>query len=682
LTLPLHFSELGINQIRKAKMKFNGTSVLSIFFLLFFSVLYGQQYLVLNEFMAGNNNVIIDTTDNNFEDWIEIYNAGMTTASLAGYFLTDDASLPGQWPFPSMMISPGEFTLVWADNDSGDVGLHTNFRLDRDGEFLGLYSVVGKDTIAVDTLTFGPQIDHDSYGRFPDGSLDWQSLSTPTPAGPNSIQAPPDSSVIIFDDTVVHEYELHFYITDWADSLAYYYEHGEEYIPARLTYQNMVLDSIGVRYKGNSSYMISRRTPKKPFKFKFDKYKKGQTFFGLEVLNFSNCVKDPTFMREKIGYDIARKYVPAPRAAYANIHIEGELIGFYVQIEQVDELFLARHFTNDDDNLYKASDQGTNLAYLGTAASDYQAGLELKTNENANDWSGLVAMLDKLNNTPAENFEETMEQYLDLDLCCRLLVLNMVLSNFDSYTGSGRNFYLYDDSLSGQFRMIPWDLNEAFGAYTNNWNVITADIVNVPNLAQRPLNRRILENESLKKIYLSYINEMILGVASYDSVYAMTVRIKSLIEDFVQADNNKLYSYANFINNVESNVTVEVGMAIPGILSFSRQRNENLRSQLAEYLDTSVTSGNSKAISYRLYQNYPNPFNHSTTISFSLPQEGLVRLQVFNLLGEQVATLVDEKRPAGYYSVVFDAPHLSSGLYLCKLILSDFVSVRKLVLIK
>ncbi|MBN1350114.1 CotH kinase family protein [candidate division KSB1 bacterium] len=581
--------------------------------------------------------------------------------------MTDRSALPTQWQFPDIAISPGEFLLIWADENSEDSGLHANFILSKNGEFLGLYKVTGDDTAVVDTVTFGSQVTDMSYGRFPDGSPHWQIFAVPTPAEPNRTGAKIDSSDLIFDNTKIHNYELHFYTSNWADSLTYFYEHGEEYIPAQLIYEGRVLDSIGVRYKGNSSYMSARRTPKKPFKFKFDKYRKNQTLFDIDVLNFSNCFKDPSFMREVIGYDIVRKYVPAPRTSYANIYIEGELIGFYVQVEQVDELFLARYFENNNFNLYKSSNRGTDLAYRGTIPSNYAEGLELKTNEDENDWSGLIAMIERLNNTPAAVYEETMKNYLNLDRCCRLLAFNMVLSNFDSYTGSGRNFYLYDDSSSGQFNMIPWDLNETFGAFTNNWNIFTVDIAIVPNLHQRPLNKKILENESLRQNYLRYIDDMINGAASLDSVSSMADRLKLQIDEYVKADKNKFYSYQNFVTNVEADVVVDMRMPIPGIKSFSKRRNENLSLQLERYLETSVADEPDALPCLALLQNYPNPFNPHTAIVFSLVRNANVRLDVFNILGQRVATLVNGNLPAGQHRYRWQADTMPAGIYFCSL---------------
>ncbi len=91
---------------------------------------------------------------------------------------------------------------------------------------------------------------------------------------------------------------------------------------------------------------------------------------------------------------------------------------------------------------------------------------------------------------------------------------------------------------------------------------------------------------------------------------------------------------------------------------------------------------NEQPTSYKLNQNYPNPFNPTTTISFELPKESFVILVVFNIIGEHVATLVNEKRNAGQYSVILNASSLSSGIYFYKLDTGIFSSTRKFILLK
>jgi hypothetical protein len=85
---------------------------------------------------------------------------------------------------------------------------------------------------------------------------------------------------------------------------------------------------------------------------------------------------------------------------------------------------------------------------------------------------------------------------------------------------------------------------------------------------------------------------------------------------------------------------------------------------------------------FALSQNYPNPFNPSTVIEFALPRDSRVKLEVFNILGQQVMTLVDEMRPAGYHSVLVDGKALSSGMYLYRLSTGTQAFMRKFLLLK
>ncbi|MBL8007511.1 MAG: T9SS type A sorting domain-containing protein [Ignavibacteria bacterium] len=85
---------------------------------------------------------------------------------------------------------------------------------------------------------------------------------------------------------------------------------------------------------------------------------------------------------------------------------------------------------------------------------------------------------------------------------------------------------------------------------------------------------------------------------------------------------------------------------------------------------------------FDMSQNYPNPFNPSTKINYDLPKDGQVSITLFDMTGRQVATIVNEAKTAGYYTVQFNASNLSSGMYFYRIAASDFVSTKKMVLIK
>jgi hypothetical protein len=107
--------------------------------------------------------------------------------------------------------------------------------------------------------------------------------------------------------------------------------------------------------------------------------------------------------------------------------------------------------------------------------------------------------------------------------------------------------------------------------------------------------------------------------------------------------------------------------------------------QMANYAADIITDAEGEApklYTFSLNQNYPNPFNPTTTIKYSIPEMSKVSLTLFNLLGEEVATLVNEEKVAGYYTVEFNASSLSSGVYFYRLQAGSFTETKKMVLMK
>ncbi len=87
-------------------------------------------------------------------------------------------------------------------------------------------------------------------------------------------------------------------------------------------------------------------------------------------------------------------------------------------------------------------------------------------------------------------------------------------------------------------------------------------------------------------------------------------------------------------------------------------------------------------IEYTLEQNYPNPFNPATRIRFNLPEAGNVKLTIYNILGQEIRTLVNEYKESGVYTISFDASGLNSGMYIYKIEANGFVQTRKMTLVK
>ncbi len=146
--------------------------------------------LFINEFMASNNSASgIHDPNGGYDDWIEIYNLGDTSVDMAGMYLTDDLTNPTKYHIPTgyssqTTIPARGFLVFWADDETTQGPLHTNFKLSGDGEEIGLYDTDG--VTQIDAIVFGAQTTDISYGRYPDGEENWCFFSTATPGAANN----------------------------------------------------------------------------------------------------------------------------------------------------------------------------------------------------------------------------------------------------------------------------------------------------------------------------------------------------------------------------------------------------------------------------------------------------------------------------------------------------------------
>jgi len=123
---------------------------------------------------------------------------------------------------------------------------------------------------------------------------------------------------------------------------------------------------------------------------------------------------------------------------------------------------------------------------------------------------------------------------------------------------------------------------------------------------------------------------------------------------------------------------------VNGVTYTYRLISHDINGTMHEYdLTTQATPGrHSLPTEYALYQNHPNPFNPTTQIAFDLKESGFVNLKVFNLLGQEIATLISTQKQAGTHSTTFNANNLPSGIYLYRLEVNDFISHKKMLLMK
>ncbi len=144
-------------------------------------ILGEKPLLFINEFMASNNFAVSDEYGN-YSDWIEIYNGDIEAVFLGDFYLSDNLSKPDKWKMPNVSLAVGDYALFWADGDSLLGDHHADFKLSKYGEEIGIFNSEG---YGIDTLSFGQQTEDISFGRFPDGSIEWEFFNFPSPGASN-----------------------------------------------------------------------------------------------------------------------------------------------------------------------------------------------------------------------------------------------------------------------------------------------------------------------------------------------------------------------------------------------------------------------------------------------------------------------------------------------------------------
>lgn len=374
----------------------------------------------------------------------------------------------------------------------------------------------------------------------------------------------------LYNDKNVIKIELIFPQSDYWNQLVKNKDTETE-IPAMLIVNDSIkFDSVGVRFKGNSSYNIPN--DKKSFNISLDAYINSYRLFGYKTLNLNNCFVDPTFCREKISNEIVSKYMPAPATGFVQLYINGSYWGLYSNVEQINKIFLNKWFSSNKGNLYKGDPKG-NLIWKGDNPNLYKTDYEKKTNEEEDNWNDLIALINTLNNST--NLNEALRNVLDIDRTTWYLALCNILVNLDSYIFSGHNYYLYIDPETEQFNLLNWDMNESFGVFPPQMNNKEKfELINDknPNL---PLLKVILGVPEFKEIYLAHYRTILNKSFNVGSIIERVNELQNLIDLSVKMDTKKLYSYNDFKKNVSEDVFVQ-GRLVPGLASFIQKRRAYL----------------------------------------------------------------------------------------------------------
>jgi PKD repeat protein len=240
-------------------------------------------------------------------------------------------------------------------------------------------------------------------------------------------------------------------------------------LDGNISIDGTIIDNIGIRLKGYSSYWSSTYI-KKSIKVDLNGFVDTLNYFGIEKFNLNNGVGDPSFQRDVVCYGLMRKAgVAAPRTAYAKVYLNDIYWGLYLIVEQVDKNFLEDHFASGNGDLYKNMGW-SNLEYISDNFADYSNSIELKTNVDESQGKDYIDFVKAINQTNGDKFYEAIQKNFYVDYYLKVLAIDIMTKNWDSYIQHGRNFYLYHEPVSNLFYWIPWDYNLALDGQFDWWS--------------------------------------------------------------------------------------------------------------------------------------------------------------------------------------------------------------------
>lgn len=445
-------------------------------------------------------------------------------------------------------------------------------------------------------------------------------------------QTKPDESWKVFDDSIVARVD----ITVSEAAMAYMYKNvqSDSIHLCSVRFRNRLidetLDSVGITLRGNTS----RNSQKKSFKLDFNAFIPGRDFYKLDKLNLNGEHNDPSIIRSKLCWDLFNDVgMLHSRASHAEVYINGKYYGLYITVEQVDDKFLKKNFSDATGNLWKCL-YPADLVYLGEDQNLYKkfnGGIktyDLKTNEAADDYRSLAHLISILNRTSISLLPDSLEKIIDVSGVIKMFAFNTLVASWDDYRSLNNNYYLYLNPASNKFVMLPYDYDNTFGVDWFNTDWATADPYNYPKAVagNRPLWDRLITIKQYKNLYthfLEFYNNNAFKLPLWENRLE-NLRIKitnsALSDSFSTLDYK--FTFSDFLNSYSS-AHYENQHVKKGLREYVNLRSSSLTSKL------SYVSGEKPIVyEYDWYPKNPGPNDSIYITASAFSQTGITAVEV------------------------------------------------------
>lgn len=434
---------------------------------------------------------------------------------------------------------------------------------------------------------------------------DWPPEFTPPRTGPRGpLLKPADvktyTTEALYDPKVLRTLFITFENPDWEDELAFFYNTDVE-VPATVIVDGKTYNEVGVHFRGQTSFKMVGDGQKRSLNLSFDDRHDKQQLLGYQTLNLLNSAADPTFLRAMLYMQIAREYLPAPKANYVRVVINGESWGVYVNLQQFNSQF-TKEAAGGADARWKVPgsprSRGAGLAWLGEDVAQYRNYYEIRSRDKPESWAKLINLARLLNQTPPDKLVAALEPILAIDEVLRFLAVENALINNDGYWARASDYSLYVDE-AGRFHVVPHDVNETMrpiesfgwgrfdGGAPPGMGAVDLDLLAGADDASKPLLSKLLAVPELRQRYLGYQKDIAEKWLNWDRIGPLAATYQSLIAADMKTDVRKLGSTEAFTRGVtvDSQDVFNGPLSSPGmsLKTFVEQRRKYILDTLAVY---------------------------------------------------------------------------------------------------
>lgn len=361
----------------------------------------------------------------------------------------------------------------------------------------------------------------------------------------------------LYDQTQIRNIYLNFSQSDyWAQLDSNYWAWTQVEIPATMIVENVTYDSVGVRFRGQSSFQQIQTQDKKPFGISLDFVHPNQDIMGRKTMNLNNAFSDPSFIREMFYQHQLKHHIPEAKSSYVRLFLNGQYWGVYVNVQQLNKSYYKDWYQSAKGTSWRADrisgtvtpygDGTGGLNYLGPDTSTYQQQYILKFTDKTDPWTDLVNTCDVLNNTPLQNLPALLPSKMDIDRTLWFLASEILFSDDDSYIQKGRmDYYVYWEKETGRIVPQEYDGNTVMNPNYQNWSPFYhEDSVNYP------LMNRLFAVPEYRQRYLAHLRTLIKEYFTSSSADSIIDAYKAQIDTLVFNDPKKLYTYQDFQNEI------------------------------------------------------------------------------------------------------------------------------------